>query len=102
MRQDISKLNTSRVLQSPCPTKLINVTRKNGKVYQRRVVDKAHPDYAACRSNWLYRDSPRKFDMEGIDAGEGKDSPAYGKHKLHDSKGRKQRTKKPSRRLANN
>jgi hypothetical protein len=92
MRQDISKLNTSRVLQSPCPTKLINVTRKDGKVYQRNIVDKTHPDYAACRSNWLYRDSPGKFDMKGIDAGEGKGSLAYGKNKLH--------TKNPSLRLA--
>lgn len=96
MRQDISRVNTSRVLQSPCPTKYINVTRNTNDgpvVYQRRVVDKSHPDYAQCRSNWLYRDSPLKFDMEGIDAGEGKDSPAYGVHNLHRSKGRKGRNK---------
>lgn len=79
MRQDISKVNTSRVIQSPCPTKLINVTSKKGKVYQRRVVDKSHPGFAQCRSNWLYRSTPGRFDMEGIDAGDGKDSPAYGK-----------------------
>lgn len=99
MRQDIGKRNNSRVVQSPCPTKLITVTRKDGKVYQRRVVDKAHPAYADCRSNWLYRDSPLRFDMEGIDAGEGEASPAYGKYNLYNSKGRTSRTKNPSRRL---
>lgn len=91
MRQDIRKRNSSRIIQSPCPTKLITVTRKDGKVYQRRVVDKSHPDFAACRSNWLYRATPRRFDMEGVDAGENKNSPAYQK-KLYNSKGRKNAT----------
>ena len=99
MRQDISRLNKTRVTQSPCPTKKITVTRKDGKVYQRSVVDKSHPDYAECRSNWLYRDNPGKFDMQTVDAGEGKDSPAYGKVSLYKTKGRSPRTKKPSRRL---
>lgn len=94
MRQDIGKTNSSRVMQSPCPTKLITVTRKDGKVYQRRVVDKDHPDFAACRSNWLYRATPRKFDMKGVDAGDS----AAGKSKLYNSKGRKNAAN--SRRLA--
>jgi hypothetical protein len=100
MRQDISRLNKTRITQSPCPTKKITVTRrKDGLVYQRNVVDKSHPDYAECRSNWLYRDNPGKFDMQTVDAGEGKDSPAYGKTRLYKTKGRSPRTKKPSRRL---
>jgi hypothetical protein len=102
MRQDISKVNRSRKIQSPCPTKMTNVTRRDGTVYQRQVVDKTHPDFAQCRSNWLYRATPHRFDMEGIDAGEGRASPAYQKGKLYDSKGRTQRTAKPSRRLARN
>jgi hypothetical protein len=89
MRQDISRLNKSRVVQSPCPTKLSNVTNKKGTTFTRRVVDKAHPDFKECRSNWLYRDNPKKFDMEGIDAKTGKDSPAY--PKLTVPKVRKQR-----------
>lgn len=109
MRQDISKVNRSHkrtdgsvIIQSPCPTKMVNVTRRDGTVYQRQVVDKAHPGFAECRSNWLYRATPHRFDMEGIDAGEGRASPAYQKGKLYDSKGRAQRTAKPSRRLARN
>lgn len=102
MRQDISKVNRSRKIQSPCPTKLTNVTLRNGTVYQRRVVDRSHPAFAECRSNWLYRATPKRFDMEGIDAGEGRASPAYQKGKLYNSKGRTQRTVKPSRRVARN
>jgi len=109
MRQDISKVNRGHknkqgqvILQSPCPTKLANVTRRDGTVYQRRVVDKTHPDFAECRSNWLYRATPSRFDMEGIDAGEGRASPAYQKGKLYNSKGRTQRTAQPSRRVARN
>lgn len=100
MRQDISRLNTTRVLQSPCPTKKVNVTKKDGTVYQRNTVDKKHPDFANCRSNWLYRANPGKFDIEKVDAGEGNKSPAYGKARLYKTQGRAQRTKKPSKRLA--
>lgn len=100
MRQDIGKKNRSRKVQSPCPTKLITVHRKDGKTYQRRIVDRQHPDYAECRSNWLYRATPRRFDMESVDFGDG-DSPAYGINKLPKTRKDKgpEKTKKPSKRL---
>lgn len=94
MRQDISKKRgrkplekrKTNVVQSPCPTKLITVTTKKGVTYQKRVVDKAHPAYAECRSNWLYRDTPGKFDMETVDYGEGHNSKAYGVYNLPKTK----------------
>jgi hypothetical protein len=82
MRQDISKRKQGKKVQSPCPTKLIDVNRKDGTSYKRRIVDTKHPDYGACRSNWLYRSNPGRFDMKTIDYGEGKASPAYGKATL--------------------
>lgn len=83
MRQDISKRKLKgNKTQSPCPTKMITVTRKDGKTYQRKIVDKSHPEYHECRSNWLYRATPGRFDMHKIDFGEGEDSPAYGIHTL--------------------
>ena len=89
MRQDISKRNNKKIVQSPCPTKLVTVNKKDGTSYKRRVVDTQHVDYAACRSNWLYRSTPGRFDMETVDYGEGQASPAYGKNVLSALKGAK-------------
>jgi len=83
MRLDISKTNTTRALQTPCPTRLITVNKADGTTYRRKVVDRSHTGFEDCRSNWLYRDSPSKFDMQTIDHGEGKKSPAYGKRRLY-------------------
>ena len=83
MRLDISKKNSSRTLQTPCPTKMITVRKSDGTTYQRKIVDREHPGFAECRSNWIYRDNPSKFDMQQIDYGEGKKSPAYGKRRLY-------------------
>ena len=68
LNADISRKNHSRKIQTSCPTKVINVNR-NGKVYQRRIIDRDHPDFQNCRSNWLYRSNPRKFDIDRIDDG---------------------------------
>ena len=76
MRKDIVTKNNTRRTQTPCPT-----TVKNGKT----VIDTQHPDYQACRSNWLYRKDPKKFDMKTVDHGENKGSSSYGKTKLHKS-----------------
>lgn len=76
MRKDIVTQNNSRQIQTPCPT-----TVQNGKT----VIDKSHPDYQKCRSNWLYRKNPKKFDIKTVDHGENKESAAYGKTKLHKS-----------------
>lgn len=98
MRQDISKRNKRAVIQSPCPTKVISVNGKHGK-YNRRVVDRDHPAYAECRSNWLYRSTPGKFDMEGVDAGEGKASKGYGKKVLPKTYKSKKPRARPSKRV---
>jgi hypothetical protein len=82
MRKDISRKNHRSIVQSPCPTKLTSIKTKKGIVYERNIIDKEHPAYAACRSNWLYRDSPNAFDFETVDYGEGRASPAYGKYNL--------------------
>jgi hypothetical protein len=96
MRQDISKKRKGGTVQSPCPTKLITVNKKNGTTYQKRIVDREHPDFNACRSNWLYRSTPGSFDMQTVDYGE-ENSPAYGKNKL--PKQYKNKIVKPHRRF---
>lgn len=98
MRQDISKRSKRAVVQSPCPTKIITVNGKNGP-YNKRIIDRAHPAFAECRSNWLYRSTPGKFDMETVDAGEGSASGAYGKNTLPKTYKSKKPRIRPSRRV---
>lgn len=57
MRQDISK-------------------KRNAK----RVLQPGSPD------SWLYRKNPTGYDMVGVDYGEGRKSPAWGKNKLYSRK----------------
>lgn len=98
MRQDISKRNKRAVIQSPCPTKTISVNGKYGR-YTRKIIDRDSPDYAECRSNWLYRSTPGKFDMESVDAGEAKSSKGYGKKVLPKTYKSKKPRERPSRRV---
>jgi len=77
MRQDISKQRKGAPLV-PCPTKLNSLGR--------RVVDKNADGYAQCRDNWLFRNDPTKYDMEGVDHGESKKSSAYGKRRLNSAR----------------
>lgn len=99
MRQDISRKRHRNKVQSPCPTRLITVNKKDGTSHQRRIVDRTHPDFAECRSNWLYRSTPGRFDMKTLDYGNGPDSdgqlsPAYGKYTL--PKTRSDKKKQPN------
>lgn len=82
MRKDISSKRKSKPLTA-CPTRQIVYNRRNPRTglvqtITRRVAIKTD----GCADSWLYRKSPSKRDIKGVDYGEGKNSPAYGQRKL--------------------
>lgn len=78
MRRDISLKRKTQPLTA-CGTRTITVKKPNGGTGTRRIAVKT-PE---CADSWLYRSAPRRHDLVGVDYGEGKDSPAYGKRKLY-------------------
>ena len=78
MRRDISSKTKSTRVLTPCPTKTITYSRRNPKTGKLvRVTRKVAVRTEACKRSWLYRKNPHKDDMQGVDNGLGRASPAY-------------------------
>lgn len=93
MRRDIGR--TKKNPLTPCGTRAITYTRRNSNGTVSQVSRPVVVTDDACRDNWLYRgtvsarNGPSRHDIRGVDHGQSRESPAWGKRRTTLSAGKR-------------